>query len=297
MFSLELLDNSPQNVRLNCIRTRALVATVALAALTQMHEAAENEKALMEAKARAVAEYRLPLPGGVKVKHIPDGKWFNSLSEGKKAEMFGSAICNTEYGPVKCAALRSRLVEFYANPANLLIPYDEATYIVVRQEQDSPPAQVNLEIAAARSTMHDYYALLDKPDVYLTYDSLGALRDDICYNALKRDRIIKALDAPDIPVLTIRRANVQSVAKNPKWTGVVVMTYEQLEGRLLFGVVYVGSRDLKNPKIRDFVEGLKHDDVVQIVGSAYTYENKIIDGRETEVIRFSGGVYPAPKSQ
>ncbi len=257
----------------------------------ESQKAATNNHALIEITARAIAEYRLPLPGAVKERDIRDGLWFNSLPENKKTEMFGEKECFTPYGWIICGSLKHRLGELYTDKANLRIPYDEALYIVMQQEKGAPQTDVKLEIMGARLTMQEYYALLDKPSPYVTYDSLSALRDDIDYNALKRDRIVKRLDMPDLVSITIKGAKVYSVTKNPKWPGVIVMTYEKAGGELLFGVVYVSSDDLKDEKTFDFIENLKKDDAVRIIGSAYAVESRRGDRTPSEAIRISACVY------
>ena len=170
--------------------------------------------------------------------------------------MFGQENCGTAYGSISCAALKRRLVELYTYKANLLIPYDEATYIVMKQDNGTPQSVISQEITAARQVMQEYYAVLDNPSMYLTYDSLNALRNDIANNALKKERIIKPSNADDAPTITIKNAKVYSVVKNPRWPGVIVMIYEHLEGEALFGVVYVRPDDLKNPTRHEFIEEL-----------------------------------------
>ena len=143
--------------------------------------------------------------------------------------------------------------------------------------------------------MREYYDLIDRPSLHLTYASLRALRDDTSYNGLKKDRVIKPLAAKDSPVVTIKSAKVQAVVKNSRWPGVIVMTYDHVEQKILFGVVYVSPDDLNNQKTHDFVEGLKHDDVVQIVGSPYSFETKPQGTPPSEAIRFSCDVFPASR--
>jgi hypothetical protein len=255
-----------------------------------------NDDAFIQAKARAIAEYRLPLPGsGIKMTDIEDGVWFERLSESEKAERFKAESCFALYDWINCRNLRRHLTELYSDNANLRIPYPEALYIAVQQEKGATSSVIKVEIAAARDTMREYYALIDKPSLYLTYDSLKAVRDDITFNALKKDRIIKPLTAKDSPVIRIKSAKVHSVMKNAKWPGVIVMTYDEIEGKALFGVVYVRPDDLKNPKTHDSVEGLKRDDVVQIVGSVYSFESKPQGAVPSEAMRISGEVFPVPE--
>ncbi|MGH2510734.1 MAG: hypothetical protein ACRDHZ_25485, partial [Ktedonobacteraceae bacterium] len=222
---------------------------VLLSALTIAYQASAvanppDTRALTKAEAKAIAEYRLPLPGaGIKSKDIPDGNWYNSLSDKQKTDLL-----------YLTPALKQSLDDFYRNAANLRIPYLEAKYIVAMQKNHAPEAQIKLELLAARAVMRGYYSMLGKPNLYMAYDSLAALRNDLFYNALKKDRIIASPSNKTPPILTIENAKVFSVDKNEKWPGVIVMTYSKIDGQLLFAPVYVSRGALKdNLKTRQFI--------------------------------------------
>ena len=129
---------------------------IGLTAQAGSPKAKEDTEAYIRVKARAIAEYRMPLPGsGIKVKDIDDGFWFQGLSETEKAERFRSESCSTAYGSINCKNLKRRLTELYSDRSNLRIPYTEAVYISVQQEKGAAEAAVRLEITVARETMRE----------------------------------------------------------------------------------------------------------------------------------------------
>ena len=79
------------------------------------------------------------------------------------------------------------------------------------------------------------------------------------------------------------------VSKDPNGKSIVVMTYDQEKGDLLFGAVYV---DLLPPKK---IADLHHDDTVFIVGSVFSYEHHADSAVPTDVVRIYGVVIPQPR--
>src|ERR1019366_9498183 len=117
-----------------------------------------------------------------------------------------------------------------------------------------------------------------------TYNSLAGLMEDIKYNELRREEIITKNPEDEkarAAILTIKNVRVQSVGRNPRWNGVVVVTYEVVKGSLLLGVVYVDMVPAAK------MTNLHHDDRVTIIGSAYSYEPQI-ESQAVGVVRLYG---------
>jgi hypothetical protein len=124
------------------------------------------------------------------------------------------------------------------------------------------------------------------------YNTLADLIQDLEYNEVRKDQIVrKSLDDPDIPVVTVNRVRVQSVAKDPNdMTGktVIVMTYQIVNKSVMFGVVYFGDLLPASKAAR-----LHHDDWVSIVGAVFSFEPH--GEKPADAVRIFGVVMPAVK--
>ena len=107
-----------------------MLAVVSLRAGQRDDAALKDLSPVMAAQVKAIAEYRIPMPGSGPFE-IEDGRWYRALTEEKKKAIFqGSAgRCLTFFGRLNCAELRSSLDWFYADRQNLLIPFSGEAYV------------------------------------------------------------------------------------------------------------------------------------------------------------------------
>jgi hypothetical protein len=125
-----------------------------------------------------------------------------------------------------------------------------------------------------------------------TYNTLADLIQDLKYNEVRRDRIVRKTDDPEMPLVTVRSVRVQSVVMQTiAATGksAMVMTYQIVKNSLMFGAVYFGEI-LPPSKAAD----LHHDQLVSIVGGVFSYEPS--GDNPVDVVRILGVVVPVPKA-